>query len=286
MKKSGYKFPFAKMHGTGNDFVVVEKSNLPRNANLSKLAITVCDRKFGIGADGLIVIASSKEATFKMIFFNPDGSQSDMCGNGLLCFGKYIYEHGLTLSDSMLVEIGDKLVPIILYPDDNGKISMVTVSMGRPDFNRKNIPVTGDDETALAETIKLGDGSEFEFYAVSMGNPHAVIMVEDVGNFPVATIGPQIERHEIFPDRINVEFVEYISPDMVKARIWERGAGETLSCGSGVCAVSAVLRRIGLVKNSVKVQVPGGELDVEFDTNDLVFLKGPAVEVFTGTFSI
>lgn len=283
MVKSEDKFPFTKMHGTGNDFVIVERGNLLYDVDFSFLAKIVCNRRFGVGSDGLIIVDCENDERFRMIFFNPDGSPSEMCGNGLRCFGKYVYENGLTKSDFMYVHIGNSTVPVRLFIE-NGIVNMVEVSIGKADFTRKNIPVLGDGDTALAEMVKLEEGMEYEIFAVSMGNPHAVIMVDDVDNFPVKTVGSQIEKHQIFPDRVNVEFVQYISPETVKVRIWERGAGETLSCGSGVCAVAAVLRRLGLVAKSVMVQVPGGELYVSFDENETILLKGPAETVFTGFF--
>ncbi|MCD6218543.1 diaminopimelate epimerase [bacterium] len=280
------KIEFTKMHGTGNDFVLVEKQTLPAEINLHDLAVRVCNRKFGIGADGLLILSDHDDADFEMIFFNPDGSLAEMCGNGIRCIGKYIYDHRLSEKPKLQIQTGKGILSVYLDISDDGKVRWVEVGMCKADFTRSNIPVIGDGETALAETIVLADSMEFEFHAVSMGNPHAVIYVDDVDGFPVDTVGPMIENHELFPNRINVEFVKHISPEHIIMRIWERGAGETLSCGTGVCAAAAVSRKLGIIGTSVNITVPGGELKVRFDKDGSIILGGPAAEVFSGTIII
>jgi len=285
MNESNIKIPFVKMHGTGNDFVLCDKSNIPSSADYNSLAKMICNRKFGVGADGLIIMGEHVEADFEMLFFNPDGSPAEMCGNGIRCLGKYVYDHGLTGKTELSVATGAGRIDLTMEVGKDKKISSVEAAMGKPEFARDKIPVKGDGQTALAETIRLSNGIELEFHAVSMGNPHAVILVEDVDKYPVREFGPLIEMYDLFPDRINVEFVKHISPELIKMRIWERGVGETLSCGTGICASAAVLRRLQLVGQSLKVIVPGGELDVRFGMDDIVYLKGPAVEVFSGVLN-
>ena len=285
MNELNVKFPFVKMHGTGNDFVVTEKSKMPSEVDYRSLSKAVCNRKYGIGSDGLIIIANHDKFDFEMLFFNPDGSPSEMCGNGIRCLGKYVFDHGLTAKLNLSIATGAGRIDLKMEAGADNKIELVEVAMGKPDFAREKIPVAGKGQTALAESIKLSNGMELEFHAVSMGNPHAVIIVDDVDNYPVREFGPMVEMHELFPNKVNVEFVRHISPEKIKIRIWERGAGETLSCGTGICASAAVLRRLGLVGKSLKVLVSGGELDVRFDKDDVIYLKGPAVEVFSGVLS-
>ncbi|MBU1023820.1 diaminopimelate epimerase [bacterium] len=277
---------FTKMQGTGNDFVLVEKADLPENIDLKEFTRNICDRKFGVGSDGLLILAEHAEADFEMIFYNPDGSLAEMCGNGIRCIGKYIYDRDHSKSDKLRIKTGNGILPLKLDIGDDGMVSWVEVAIGVPNFTRSAIPITGKGETALAEQIKIDDGSEFEFHGVSMGNPHAVIFVDNVDDFPVEVIGPQIENHEMFPNRTNVEFVKHVSPELISVRIWERGAGETLSCGTGVCAVAAVSRKLGLTGQSVNVKVPGGDLKIRFDDDDMIYLGGPAVEVFVGKIYI
>ena len=280
------KLPFVKMHGTGNDFVVVERNCLPSDADLSVVAQKACNRKYGIGSDGLILIGEASNADFEMIFYNPDGSLAEMCGNGIRCLGKYVYEHGLTKKTSQKILTKAGIIDLELGVGEDGKVSWVEVSMGKPNFKRKEIPVKGEGATAFAEIIELPNGLELEFHAVAIGNPHAVILVDDWDSYLIHEVGPLVENHDMFPNRINVEFVKYVSPDLIKVRTWERGAGETMSCGTGVCASAAVLKRLGLTGDSVRVGVLGGELEVRFGRSGIIYLKGPAVEVFSGIIEI
>lgn len=286
MTEDKMKIKFTKMHGTGNDFVLVEQANLPDEIDLVEFAQKICDRRFGVGSDGLLILAEHDDADFEMLFYNPDGSLAEMCGNGIRCLGKFIFDHDHSKSDKLRIKTGNGILPLKLDIADDGNVSWVEVAIGIPDFTRSAIPITGDGETALAEQIKIDDGNEIEFHGVSMGNPHAVILVDNVDDFPVDKIGPQIENHEIFPNRTNVEFVKHISPELISVRIWERGAGETLSCGTGVCAAVAVSRKLGLTGKSVKVKVPGGDLKIRFDNDDTIYLGGPAIEVFVGKIYI
>ena len=282
MNKFFENIEFTKMHGTGNDFILVVKDNLPTEINLSELSKYACNRRFGAGSDGLLILAGHDEADFEMIFYNPDGSLAEMCGNGIRCLGKFIYEHGFSKQDKLRIKTGVGILPIKLEINESDLVFWVIAAMGYPDFTRKNIPVAGDGELAMAETIKLQSGLELEFHAVSLGNPHAVLFVDDVANYPVREIGSELETHEMFPNRINTEFVQHISSEEIQVRIWERGAGETMSCGTGVCAAAAVCRKLGVVRDELVVHVPGGDLKINFDENEAVYLGGPAVEVYRG----
>lgn len=272
---------FTKMQGTGNDFVLIVKSAMPENLDFTEFAKYVCDRKFGVGSDGLLVLAEHDDADFEMIFHNPDGSIAEMCGNGIRCIGKYIYEKGLSKKDKLRIKTGAGILPLKLDIDKDS-VTWITVAMGMPNFKRSEIPVKGDGEEAMAESIKLQSGLDIEFHGVSTGNTHAVIFVDDVDNYPIREIGPQVENHEIFPNKTNAEFAQHLSSKEINVRIWERGAGETLSCGTGVCAAAAVCNRMRIVGNQVTVNVPGGVLKVSFDEEGAIYLGGPAEMVFTG----
>jgi len=274
---------FTKMHGTGNDYIYIDdrKSAIK---NPGEMAVTMSSRHFGIGSDGLILILKSKNADFKMRMFNADGSEAEMCGNGIRCFAKYLYDHGLTDKKKISVETpaGIKHLDLTVRKD---QVEKVKVDMGEPILMRERIPMKGDPGTVIAESLQLPDGVRFEITAVSMGNPHVVIYVEDVGNFPVEKYGPMIENHPLFPNRTNVEFVQLVNENEVIQRTWERGSGETMACGTGTSAVTVagVLNK----KNAraITIHLNGGDLEVEWREDDgHVYLTGPAVEVFQGTW--
>lgn len=277
---------FTKMHGIGNDFIVVNtlQENLPEE-RLPEISRRLNDRKFGIGGDGLILIAPSRVADFRMRMFNPDGSESEMCGNGIRCFARYVYDRQLTGSTQIKIETlaGVKIVRLLLQ---GGKVSAVRVDMGAPRLLRSEIPMRGEDNTrVIREPLKI-EGQKFEITAVSMGNPHVIIFEDNLENFPVAKWGPLIENHRSFPERTNVHFVKVCSPNEVVIRTWERGAGETLACGTGACAtvVACVLNnRTGRL---VETHLPGGDLRIEWTGDNRVVMTGPAEEVFEGTISL
>ena len=275
---------FTKMHGCGNDYIYVNclEEKVPNTVEAAK---KLSDRHFGIGSDGLILIHPSDKADFRMEMYNADGSESAMCGNGVRCIAKYVYDYGLT--DKTKVELETKAG--IKYLDlkvENGKVSMVTVDMGEPILVPRDIPVASDKERVIAEPITVG-GTDYEFTAVSMGNPHAVVFVEDTESIDIEEIGPKFEFHEMFPERVNTEFIQIVDKKRINMRVWERGTGETLACGTGACAsvVACVLN--GLTDNEVFVHLLGGDLLVKYDQKqNKVFMTGPAVTVFDGEVEI
>lgn len=271
------------MHGTGNDYIYINCLS-KKIKNPSDLAIKMSNRNFGIGSDGLILIESSKTADFKMRIFNPDGSEAEMCGNGIRCFAKYVYDKKLTDKKNIEVETlaGIKTIEMKVK---NKLVYEVTVNMGSPILEKNNIPMQGSDEHCIDETIVLDDHTRFKITAISMGNPHVVIFVEDVENFPIHKYGPMIEKDDLFPNRTNVEFVQIINENELKQRTWERGSGETLSCGTGASAVSVAAALNGHTKDEVTIHLSGGDLKLHWKREENnVYMTGPAVEIFSGTW--
>jgi diaminopimelate epimerase len=269
---------FTKMHGAGNDYVYVDAFK-EKIADPVALSIAISDRHTGVGSDGLILIAPSKKADFRMIMFNADGSEGSMCGNGIRCIGKYVYDHGLTKKKAVTVETKSGTVSLDLHAK-NGKVDLVTVDMGAARPVPREFHVRADGvKTVLEEAV---DG--FKGFVASMGNPHFVIPVESTETAPVTTKGPMIEKHPDFPSRVNVEFVQILSKSHVKQRTWERGSGETFACGSGACAVGFTLATQGLADRSVRVDLLGGTLQIEVAQDGRVRMTGPAVEVFSGEY--
>ncbi len=274
---------FTKMHGAGNDYVYVDgfSENI---ADPVELARAVSDRHFGIGGDGLILILPSERADVRMRIFNADGSEAEMCGNGLRCVAKYAHDHGLVQGRSLTVETGAGLLPVEMFINAAGWVDRVRVNMGRPRLTRAEIPMTGSaDERVIDFRLTVLDRT-FRISCVSMGNPHCVIFVDDVNTFPVATFGPIIENHPLFPRRTNVEFVEVLSAQEVRQRTWERGAGETLACGTGASAVTVAGLLTGRTGKQLLNHLAGGDLEMAWDGAGEVFMTGPAVEVFTGEY--
>jgi len=272
--------PFTKLHGIGNDYIYI---NAIKHSvkNPKKLAIAMSNRNFGVGSDGLILILPSDKADFTMRMFNADGSEAEMCGNGIRGFAKYVYDHGLTKKTTIAVETlaGVKQVRCTVK---NGKVHTVTVDMGEPILLRDKIPMLGNPGTVIEEDLHV-DGVKFSITAVSMGNPHVVIYVEDVKNFPVEKYGPMIENHELFPKRTNVEFVQIVTGKEVIQRTWERGSGETLACGTGASAVTVAGVLTEKTDRRLKVHLKGGNLAIEWNNKDNhVYLTGTAEEVFEG----
>jgi len=272
------RLPFTKMHGLGNDFVVINclDSSCP---DLKPLAKQICDRRFGIGCDQLLVILPSERADFKMKIYNNDGGEVEMCGNGIRCVAKYLQTHGATSKTELAIETAAG----IIRPNILG--ALVEVDMGEPILNAPEIPVAATGKV-INHTFEIED-RPFQITCVSMGNPHCVIFVPEVDAFPVEVWGPKIEHHPFFPKRVNVEFIEVISPTHLKMRVWERGAGETLACGTGACAalVAAVLN--GHSNREATLQLKGGDLLVRWsEKNNRVYKTGPGVEVFSGTIEL
>jgi diaminopimelate epimerase len=271
------------MHGLGNDYIYIDAINQDLSGvDLPDLAVKLSDRNFGIGGDGIILICASEAADFRMRMLNADGSESEMCGNGMRCFAKYVYDHGLTDKTELVVETGaGPIKPRMTV--ENGRVTVVTVDMGEPRLARKDIPMAGEpaDEPVIDEPLFV-DGQEYRVTCVSMGNPHCAQLVDSVESAPVTTLGPRIELHEAFPQRTNVEFIRVERPDLVHMRVWERGSGETLACGTGACASAVAANLLGLADRSCTVRLRGGDLAIEWAENDHVFLTGPAVEAFAG----
>ena len=275
---------FTKMHGLGNDYVYVncfeEKIDNP-----PAVARFVSDRHFGIGSDGLIMINPSKTADFEMEMYNADGSRGEMCGNGIRCVAKYVYDYGLTDKTQISVETLGGIKYLDLTVED-GKVSLVKVDMGKPELEADLIPIISEREQVIDEPIEV-DGKEYLMTGVSMGNPHAVIYVDDVKGLDLEKIGPKFENHERFPKRINTEFVHCIDRQTVEMRVWERGSGETLACGTGACAVAVSSILNNLTDTQVTVKLLGGDLQIEWDREkDRVFMTGPATVVFDGVIDI
>ncbi len=271
---------FTKMQGLGNDYVYIDGIN-QKIENESSLARFVSDRHFGIGSDGLILICKSDVADFKMRMFNSDGSEAEMCGNGIRCVGKFVYDKGLTKKTTLEIETLAGIKKLELNIKDN-KVETVKVDMGEPILEAGEIPVISQSSPAKLE-LEVFE-KNFEFTCVSMGNPHAITIVDNVKDFDVEKYGKVIEIDKHFPKRINVEFIEIINKSEMKMRVWERGAGETLACGTGACAsvVSCILNE--LTDRKVKVHLLGGILDIEWNKeNNHVYMTGPAVTVFEGT---
>ena len=275
---------FTKMQGCGNDYVYVDcTKNLIDN--IPETARKVSDRHFGIGSDGLILIRPSKEADFMMDMYNHDGSRSQMCGNGIRCVGKYVYDYGLTDKSHIKIETLSGVKDLELFVEE-GKVQSVTVDMGKPILTPSLIPVDLDMDMVINEPL-LVNGEIYKITCVSMGNPHAVVFVEDTKNVPIEIIGPLFENHEIFPERVNTEFIHVIDHTHIDMRVWERGSGETLACGTGACASVIACILNGLTDHEVRVTLLGGDLIVRYDEKvDLVYMTGPAVKVFEGEIDI
>lgn len=279
------KIHFYKMEGIGNDYVYIDSTK--EDIRLTSEQIKkISDRHFGIGSDGVIFIRPSQVADFQMDMYNSDGSWSEMCGNGIRCVGKYIYDFGLTKSKTPRIETGKGVLELDLEVDSNQKVKMVTVDMGKPIFEPSKIPIVWDGEYPILEEPILINNQEFLFSAISMGNPHAVIFLDDNRNFPVHEIGPKIENHVMFPRRTNVEFVTFLGKDHLHQRTWERGAGETLACGTGACAVAVAAHLTGRTGRYVQIDLLGGTLFIDWKENDHVIMKGPARFVFEGEIEI
>ena len=275
---------FTKMHGIGNDYVYVNcfKETVEHP---SEAAIKVSDRHFGIGSDGLILIKPSEVADGKMEMYNADGSQGAMCGNGIRCVAKYMYDYGITDKTSISVETKSGIKYLDLTIRD-GKVDTVKVNMGTPILKAADIPVRSEKEQVINEPVMV-DGKEWKITCVSMGNPHAITYIDDVKNLEIEKIGPKFENHEIFPDRVNTEFVHVIDRNTVEMRVWERGSGETLACGTGACAVAVSSILNGLTEEEVTVKLLGGDLKIFWDrTENKVYMTGSATTVFDGEIDL
>lgn len=275
---------FTKMHGLGNDYVYVNCFQ-EKIENPSKVAKYVSDRHFGIGSDGLIMINPSEVADFEMEMYNADGSRGEMCGNGIRCVAKYVYDYGLTDKTSISVETLGGIKYLDLTVKD-GKVILVKVDMGTPILKPALIPIVADGDMVVNEPI-IVDRTEYRMTGVSMGNPHAVIYMDNIKDLNLDQLGPKFENHERFPKRINTEFVKFIDRHTLEMRVWERGSGETMACGTGACAVAVASILNGLTEEKVTVKLLGGDLQIEWDREeDKVYMTGPATTVFDGEIDI
>lgn len=272
---------FTKMHGLGNDYIYVNCFEEQVN-NASELAIRVSDRHFGIGSDGLILIAPSAAADCRMDMYNADGSRAQMCGNGIRCVGKYLYDRGLTDQTVVRIETLAGILTMQLHPGKDGGIETVTVDMGEPILTPAFIPIKAEGDRVMELPLRAAS-CNWNVNCVSMGNPHAVIFVDDPDRLDLPRIGPAIENHALFPERTNVEFVQVVCEGILKMRVWERGSGETLACGTGACAALVAAVQTGRCGCSAVVKLRGGELSVRWDAQSgHVFMTGPAVTSFEG----
>lgn len=281
---------FTKMQGIGNDYVYVNGFE-ERVDSPGELAKKISDRHFGVGSDGLVLILPSASADVRMRMFNADGSEAEMCGNAVRCVGKYVYDHGIQVKDVITVETGAG-VKVVRLLFEAGEVCGATVDMGEPELTPARIPVLteastdGGQQRFVAHPVDV-DGQLYEITAVSMGNPHAVIFMKGIDELDLTRIGPNFEHHPLFPKRTNTEFVEVISSNKVRMRVWERGAGETLACGTGACAVAVACVLNGYTGRDVDVELKGGTLQIHWDeSSNHVYMTGGAVTVFAGEYHI
>mgnify|MGYP000809812913 FL=1 len=272
---------FTKMHGLGNDYVYIDCTEEQKIKNISSLAQFISNRHFGVGSDGLILICKSDIADFKMRMFNYDGTEAEMCGNGIRCVGKFVYDKGLTKKDNITVETlaGIKKLKFNIK---EGNVETVEVDMGEPILEPDKIPVISEE--AIVKNLKIkARKNEFKFTCVSMGNPHAITIVDNTKDFNIEKYGPVLEKDEHFPRRANIEFIELVDKNNIKMRVWERGAGETLACGTGACASVVACALNGYIENEANVELLGGTLKIRWDKeNNHIYMTGPATTVFEG----
>ena len=276
---------FTKMHGIGNDYVYVNCFE-ETVSNPSAVAKFVSDRHFGIGSDGLILIKPSDVADCEMDMYNLDGSQGAMCGNGIRCVAKYAYDYGIVNKTNISVATKSGIKYLDLTLGDDGKVALVKVNMGAPILTSRQIPVVSSKEQVIDEPLNV-DGTTYHITAVSMGNPHGVVFVDSVADIDIEKIGPKFENHPMFPDRVNTEFIELVDDKTIKMRVWERGAGETLACGTGACASAYASYLNKKTGKKVLVHLLGGDLQIEYDEEkDTIFMTGPATTVFDGEIDL
>lgn len=274
---------FSKMHGLGNDFIVIDARG-KEDIDYNSLAKRMCHRHIGVGADGILLVLDSKLADIRMRIINSDGSEAEMCGNGIRCFSKYVFERGIVKKDKFKVETLAGIIEPELILKEYGLVEKVKVNMGKPSFKRKDIPMQGDPESDAINTSIEVDGKEYKITSLLMGVPHTVLFVDDVEKVDIYTLGPKIERHEVFPRKTNVNFVQVIDKNNIKVRTWERGAGATFACGTGSCASVIASNLNGYTERKANVHLYFGTLEIEWQEDGTVFMTGPAEEVFVGEY--
>jgi diaminopimelate epimerase len=275
---------FTKMHGAGNDYIYVNCLDRPLSVDPAGLAVQISDRHKGAGSDGLILICPSEVAHARMRMFNADGSEAEMCGNGVRCVAKYVYDKGLARAPQLRIETGRGVLTLNLEIEA-GHVKRVRVNMGRPILRATEIPTLLPGDPPVGQMLEVA-GRVFPVTCVSMGNPHCVTFVDQLSDEWVHTVGPQIESHRVFPRRVNAEFVELVSPTEIRMRVWERGSGETQACGTGACAAAVAGVLNGVTERSVLAHLPGGDLELEWTSAGEVFLTGEAVEVYEGEWPL
>jgi diaminopimelate epimerase len=274
---------FTKMHGLGNDFIFIENLG-DKEMDYSALAVKLCHRQLSIGADGIIAVLPSKVADLRMRIINADGSEANMCGNAIRCFGKYAWERGLVKSKTFRIEtFAGIIIPEVEVSD--GKVIRVKVNMGKPDTNRTSIPMVGDEKDAIQTPIDAA-GEKFTITSLLMGVPHSMVFVDDVASVDLHKIGPAIEKHPLFPQKTNVNFVQVLSPTKIKVRTWERGAGATLACGTGSCASAVASVINGHTNHHVFIELQHGQLEIEWTEDGTVYMTGPVEESFSGEINL
>lgn len=274
---------FSKMHGLGNDFIVIDARG-KEDIDYNSLAKRMCHRHIGVGADGILLVLDSKLADIRMRIINSDGSEAEMCGNGIRCFSKYVFERGIVKKDKFKVETLAGIIEPELILNEYGLVEKVKVNMGKPSFKRKDIPMQGDPESDAINTSIEVDGKEYKITSLLMGVPHTVLFVDDVEKVDIYTLGPKIEKHEVFPRKTNVNFVQVIDKNNIKVRTWERGAGATYACGTGSCASVIASNLNGYTERKANVHLYFGTLEIEWQDSGTVFMTGPAEEVFVGEY--
>ena len=285
MKTRSDSMKFTKMHGCGNDYVYVNCFE-ETIENPNETAKFVSDRHFGIGSDGMICIHPSDKADFRMAMYNSDGTEGAMCGNGVRCIAKYVYDYGLTDKTTITIETKGGIKELDLTVED-GKVTWVNVDMEAPVLEADKIPVIYDEEKKVIDKPVIVDGREYRITCVSMGNPHGVVFVDSVDDLDIEKLGPMFEHHPMFPDRVNTEFIQVVDDYTIRMRVWERGAGETLACGTGACASAYASYLNQKTGNKVLVHLLGGDLQIEYDEEKhTIFMKGPATKVFDGEIDL
>ena len=285
MKTRSDSMKFTKMHGCGNDYVYVNCFE-ETIENPNETAKFVSDRHFGIGSDGMICIHPSDKADFRMAMYNSDGTEGAMCGNGVRCIAKYVYDYGLTDKTTITIETKGGIKELDLTVED-GKVTWVNVDMEAPVLEADKIPVFYDEEKKVIDKPVIVDGREYRITCVSMGNPHGVVFVDSVDDLDIEKLGPMFEHHPMFPDRVNTEFIQVVDDHTIRMRVWERGAGETLACGTGACASAYASYLNQKTGNKVLVHLLGGDLQIEYDEEKhTIFMKGPATKVFDGEIDL
>lgn len=274
--------PFKKIHGAGNDFIIIKYEDFPKEEEFSSLAAKCCHRHFGIGADGMIIVAPSTRADLKMIYYNGDGSLANMCGNGIRCFAKFAYDEGLMLKESCTVETLAKIVTLEVKVKED-QVTAVKVNMGKMVLDPAQIPVNTQKDRFINEPIEAL-GSTFQVSAALMGVPHSVIFAEELTPELVKKYGPVIEKNSLYPENTNVNFVKILDPRHISVKTWERGAGYTLACGTGISSVCGIAHHLGLVDQQIEVEADGGRLYVEILPDGDIYMEGPAADICTGTY--